>query len=71
MTQLDFSTDFEGMVEEGEKLAKLHKQIVVKVPMIKEGIKAIKYFSGKGIRTNCTHLCKMHALSSNALSKHF
>ena len=48
------STDFKGMVEEGEKLAKLHKQIVVKVPMIKEGIKAIKYFSGKGIRTNCT-----------------
>lgn len=48
------STDFDGMVKEGERLAKLHKQIVVKVPMIKEGIKAIKYFSGKGIRTNCT-----------------
>jgi transaldolase len=48
------STDFEGMVKEGERLAKLHKQIVVKVPMIKEGIKAIKYFSEKGIRTNCT-----------------
>lgn len=48
------STDFKGMVKEGEKLAKLHKQIVVKVPMIKEGIKAIKYFSSKGIRTNCT-----------------
>jgi len=48
------ATDFEGMVKEGEALAKLHKNIVVKVPMIKEGIKAIKYFSDKGIRTNCT-----------------
>jgi transaldolase len=48
------STDFAGMVKEGEALAKLHKQIVVKVPMIKDGIKAIKYFSQKGIRTNCT-----------------
>jgi transaldolase len=48
------STDFAGMIKEGEILAKLHKQIVVKVPMIKDGIKAIKYFSKKGIRTNCT-----------------
>ncbi|MBZ9627574.1 fructose-6-phosphate aldolase [Psychroflexus sp. CAK57W] len=48
------STDFDGMVKEGEALAKLHDQIVVKVPMIKEGVKAIKYFSEKGIRTNCT-----------------
>ncbi len=48
------STDFDGMVKEGEALAKLHPQIVVKVPMIPEGIKAIKYFSDKGIRTNCT-----------------
>jgi transaldolase len=48
------STDFEGIVKEGEILAKLHPQIVVKVPMIKEGIKAINYFSEKGIRTNCT-----------------
>lgn len=48
------STDFEGMVAEGEKLADLHDNIVVKVPMIPEGIKAIKYFSDKGIRTNCT-----------------
>mgnify|MGYP001411881095 FL=1 len=48
------STDFEGMVSEGEKLANLHDNIVVKVPMIPEGIKAIKYFSDKGIRTNCT-----------------
>ena len=48
------STDFEGMVREGEILADLHPQIVVKVPMIKEGLKAISYFSNKGIRTNCT-----------------
>jgi transaldolase len=48
------STDFNGMVKEGEKLAALHPNIVVKVPMITEGIKAIKYFSGKGIKTNCT-----------------
>lgn len=48
------STDFEGMVREGEKLAALHPQIVVKIPMIKEGIKAIKYFSDKEIKTNCT-----------------
>ncbi len=48
------STDFNGMVEEGEKLAALHPNIVVKVPMITEGVKAIKYFSQKGIKTNCT-----------------
>ncbi|ATA89644.1 putative transaldolase [Capnocytophaga stomatis] len=48
------ATDFEGIIKEGEMLASLHEQIVVKVPMIKEGIKAIKYFSDKGIRTNCT-----------------
>ena len=48
------STDFEGMVKEGEALAALHSQIVVKVPMIQEGVKAIKYFSDKGIKTNCT-----------------
>lgn len=48
------ATDFDGIVGEGEELAKLHKQIIVKVPMIKEGIKAIKYFSDKGIKTNCT-----------------
>lgn len=48
------ATDFEGMVKEGEILAALHKNIVVKVPMIAEGIKAIKYFSDKGIKTNCT-----------------
>ena len=48
------STDYEGIIREGEELAKLHKQIVVKVPMIKDGVRAIKYFSSKGIRTNCT-----------------
>jgi transaldolase len=48
------ATDFAGMVKEGEALAKLHKRIVVKIPMIKDGVKAIKYFSKKGIRTNCT-----------------
>ncbi|MFD2826591.1 fructose-6-phosphate aldolase [Leeuwenhoekiella polynyae] len=48
------STDFDGMVKEGEELAALHDQIVVKIPMIKDGVKALKYFSDKGIRTNCT-----------------
>ncbi len=48
------STDYEGIIKEGEALAALHPQIVVKVPMIKDGIKAIKYFSDKGIKTNCT-----------------
>jgi len=48
------STDFDGMVKEGEELAELHNQIVVKVPMIKDGVKALKYFTDKGIRTNCT-----------------
>lgn len=48
------STEFEGMVKEGEALAALHENIVVKVPMIQDGVKALKYFSDKGIRTNCT-----------------
>ena len=48
------STDFKGMVKEGEILAALHQNIVVKIPMIPEGIKAIKYFYEKDIRTNCT-----------------
>ena len=48
------STDFAGMVEEGKKLAAIHPNIVVKVPMIKDGIKALKYFSDNGIKTNCT-----------------
>ena len=48
------STDFEGMIAEGEKLAAIDPKIVVKIPMVKDGIKALKYFSKKGIRTNCT-----------------
>jgi transaldolase len=48
------STDLNGIIAEGEKLAALHPQIVVKVPMIKDGVKALKYFSDKGIKTNCT-----------------
>ena len=48
------STDFEGMIKEGEELAALNPQIVVKIPMTKDGIKACKYFSSKGIRTNVT-----------------
>ena len=48
------STDFDGMVREGEKFAAIAPNIVVKIPMIKEGIKALKYFSDKGIKTNCT-----------------
>lgn len=48
------STDYAGMIKEGKKLASLHEQIVVKVPMIKDGVKALKYFSQNGIRTNCT-----------------
>ncbi len=48
------STEFKAIVEEGKKLAAIHPNIVVKVPMIKDGIKAIKWFSDNGIRTNCT-----------------
>jgi transaldolase len=48
------ATDFAGIVEEGEFLAQLHPNIVVKVPMIREGVKALKYFSDRGIKTNCT-----------------
>ncbi len=48
------ATDFDGIISEGEKLAALHPQIVVKVPMIREGVKAIRYFTDKGIKTNCT-----------------
>lgn len=48
------ATDFEGMIKEGEMLAELHPRIVVKIPMIKDGVKAIKYFTEKGIKTNCT-----------------
>jgi transaldolase len=48
------ATDFDGMIKEGEELAALHEQIVVKVPMIKDGVKALKYFADRGIKTNCT-----------------
>lgn len=48
------STDFKGMVEEGKKLAQIHENIVIKVPMIKEGVKAIKWFADNGYKTNCT-----------------
>ncbi|MEX2594384.1 MAG: fructose-6-phosphate aldolase [Anditalea sp.] len=48
------ATDFDGMVREGKELAKIDDKIVVKIPMIKEGIKAIKYFHAEGVRTNCT-----------------
>ena len=48
------STDLDGIISEGEKLSQLDKKIVVKVPMIKNGIKAIKYFSSNNIKTNCT-----------------
>jgi transaldolase len=56
------ATDFDGMIREGEQLAALHKNIVVKIPMILEGIKAIKYFSAKNIRTNCTLVFSGQAL---------
>jgi len=48
------STDFKGIVEEGQKLAAIHPNIVVKVPMIKDGVKALKWFTDNGIKTNCT-----------------
>ncbi len=48
------STDYEGMVREGDLLADLHENIVVKIPMTKDGVKALRYFSDKGIKTNCT-----------------
>lgn len=48
------ATDFDNMVKEGGALAELHPQIVVKIPMIKDGVKALKYFSDQGIKTNCT-----------------
>ena len=48
------STDFENIIEEGKKLVAIHPNIIVKVPMIKDGVKAIKWFSSNGIRTNCT-----------------
>jgi transaldolase len=48
------SVDFDGIIKEGEALAKLNNQIVIKVPMIEDGVKAIRYFSDKGLKTNCT-----------------
>src|SRR5690606_9478484 len=48
------ATDFAGIVDEGKKLAAIHPNIVVKVPMIKDGVKALKWFSENGIKTNCT-----------------
>ncbi|MCX8080608.1 MAG: fructose-6-phosphate aldolase [Bacteroidia bacterium] len=48
------ATDVDGIIREGEELSKIDPKIVVKVPMIKDGIKAIKYFASKGIKTNCT-----------------
>ena len=48
------STTYEEMIKEGDELAALHERIVVKIPMIKDGVKALKYFSNKGIKTNCT-----------------
>ena len=48
------ATDYDGMIREGEELAELHEQIVVKLPMTKDGVKACKYFSDKGIKTNVT-----------------
>jgi transaldolase len=48
------ATDYEGMVREGKELAKLDDKIVVKIPMIRDGVKAIRYFHSEGIRTNCT-----------------
>lgn len=48
------STDYEGIIKEGMELAEIDDKIVVKVPMIPEGVKAIKYFSDNGVRTNCT-----------------
>jgi transaldolase len=48
------STDFKSIVEEGKKLAAIHSNIIVKVPMIKDGVKALKWFTDNGIRTNCT-----------------
>jgi transaldolase len=48
------ATDYEGMIREGKELAKLDDKIVVKIPMIRDGVKAIRYFHSEGIRTNCT-----------------
>jgi transaldolase len=51
------AVDYDGMIREGEELAELHEQIVVKLPMTKDGVKACKYFSEKGIKTNVSFFC--------------
>jgi transaldolase len=56
------STTYEEMIKEGDELAAIHPNIVVKIPMIKDGIKALKYFSDKGIKTNCTLISLRAAL---------
>ncbi len=48
------STDFNSIIEEGKKLAAIHPNIIVKVPMIRDGVKALKWFTDNGIKTNCT-----------------
>ena len=62
------ATNYEGMIKEGEELAALNPHIVVKVPCIEDGIKAIKYFSNKGIRTNCTLVFSAGHISSSSSS---
>ena len=54
ISTINLSTTYEEMIKEGEELAALHPNIVVKIPMIKDGVKALRYFSNKGIKTNCT-----------------
>ena len=58
------SVDFDGMVAEAKELSALHPNIVVKIPMIKEGIKAIKWCTDNGIRTNCTLVCLLYTSPS-------
>ena len=68
------ATDYEGMIKEGEELAALNPHIVVKVPCIAEGIKAVKYFSGKGIRTKLysgTFLSVRHCLQPRQVQRMF
>ena len=66
------STDFNGMVSEGEALAKLHPQIVVKIPMILDGIKAIKHFSSNSIKTNCTLIFSVgQAIISSSVNSNY
>src|SRR5918993_761847 len=62
------TTDFKTIVEEGKKLAALHPNIVVKVPMIKDGVKAIKWFTDNGIRTNCTQIFSIQGYRTEILA---